>query len=84
MQDAGLNKFTFKVAVGANKPLIKDAIETKFKVKVLKVYVSLVKGRTVRRGIRREEFVKSMWKKAIVSLPKDQKIALFDTGGQNK
>lgn len=82
MQDAGLGKFTFKVALAANKPLIKDAIETKFKVKVLKVYVSLVKGRTDRKGIRRQEFVKSAWKKATVLLPKDQKIALFDTAGQ--
>ena len=82
MQDAGFNKFTFKVAIGANKPLIKDAIESKFKVKVLKTYVSIVKGRTDRRGIRRQEFVKSKWKKATVLLPKDQKIALFDTGGQ--
>lgn len=82
MQDAGLNKFTFKVATHANKPLIKSAIEEKFKVKVLKIFVSLVKGRTDKKGIRREEFVKSMWKKATVKLPKDQKIALFDTGGQ--
>ena len=82
MHDAGLNKFTFKVAKEANKPLIKNAIEKKFKVKVLKTYVSLVKGRTDKRGIRKQEFVKSAWKKATVSLPKDQKIALFDVAGQ--
>jgi len=84
MQDARLNKFTFKVAKEANKPLIKSAIEARFKVKVLKTYVSLVKGRTARRGVKRQEFVKSAWKKATVSLPKDQKIALFDTGGQGE
>lgn len=82
MQDAALGKFTFKVALQANKPLIKDAIERKFKVKVLQTFVSIVKGRTVRRGIRREEFVKSAWKKATVKLAKDQKIALFDVAGQ--
>ena len=82
MQDAALGKFTFKVATGANKPFIKEAIEKKFKVKVLKTFVSIVKGRTDRRGIRREEFVKSAWKKATVKLPKDQKIALFDVAGQ--
>lgn len=81
MQDAGLGKFTFKVALQADKPLIKSAIEERFKVKVLQTFVSIVKGRTDRRGIRREEFVKSAWKKATVRLPKDQKIALFDTGG---
>lgn len=82
MQDARLNKFTFKVVKSANKPAIKNAIEKKFKVKVLRVFVSIVKGRTDRKGIKREEFVKSPWKKAIVKLPKDQKIAMFDTGGQ--
>jgi len=82
MQDASLGKFTFKVALTANKPLIKEAIEKKFKVKVLKTYVSIVKGRTDKKGIRRQEFVKSAWKKATVVLPKDQKIALFDTGGK--
>ena len=82
MRDASLGKFTFKVADQANKTLIKRAIEEKFKVKVLKTLVSLVKGRTDKKGIRREEFVKSAWKKATVKLPKDQKIALFDVGGQ--
>lgn len=82
MQDASLGKFTFKVAVSANKHLIKSVIENQFKVKVLKIYTSLVKGKTDRKGVRREEFVKSTFKKAIVRLPKDQKIALFDTAGQ--
>ena len=82
MRDAALGKFTFKVAMSANKPFIKEAIEKEFKVKVLKIYVSIVKGKTDRKGIRREEFVKSSFKKAIVKLPKDQKIALFDTAGQ--
>src|SRR3989344_974702 len=82
MQDAALSKFTFKVALQANKPLIKQAIEKKFKVKVLQTFVSIVKGRTDRKGVRRQEFVKSAWKKATVKLEKDQKIALFDVGGQ--
>ena len=82
MQDAALGRFTFKVATAANKPLIKEAIEKMFKVKVLKTYVSIVKGKTDRSGVRREEFVKTAWKKATVLLPKDQKIGLFDTAGQ--
>ena len=82
MRDAALGRFTFKVAKEANKPLIRQAIEKKFKVKVLQTFVSIVKGRTDRRGIKREEFVKSAWKKATVKLSKDQKIALFDVAGQ--
>lgn len=82
MKDAGRGRYTFKVASQANKPFIKQAIEEKFKVKVLKTFVSLVKGRTDRRGVKREEFIKTSWKKATVQLAKDQKIALFDVGGQ--
>ena len=84
MRDAGLGRFTFKVAVSVNKPLIKEAIEKNFKVKVLKTFVSLVKGKTGRVGARRTEIVKTPWKKATVVLPKDQKISLFDTGGQSE
>ncbi|MDO8583448.1 MAG: 50S ribosomal protein L23 [bacterium] len=84
MQDAALGKFTFKVALQANKPLIKSAIQDKFKVKVLKIRVGIVKGKTDRRGVRREEFVKTAWKKATVKLAKDQKIALFDVAGQEE
>jgi large subunit ribosomal protein L23 len=84
MKDASLGRYTFKVATAANKPFIKQAIEEKFKVKVLKVFVSLVKGKTDRRGVKREEFVRSAWKKATVQLGKDQKIGLFDVGGAEK
>jgi ribosomal protein L23 len=44
--------------------------------------ISLVKGKTDRRGAKREEYVKTAWKKATVQLAKDQKIGLFDIGGQ--
>lgn len=82
MKDASVGRYTFKVATATNKPLIKQAIADKFKVKVLKIMVSLVKGKTDRRGVKREEFVKTAWKKATVQLAKDQKIGLFDVGGQ--
>lgn len=82
MKDAAVGKYTFKVATGINKPFIKQAIEEKFKVKVVKIFSSIVKGKTDRRGIKREEFVKTAWKKATVQLAKDQKIGLFDVGGQ--
>jgi large subunit ribosomal protein L23 len=84
MKDASIGRYTFKVATSANKFSIKEAIEKKFKVKVLKTFVSLVKGKTGRKGARREEFVKTAWKKATVQLAKDQKIALFDVGGQEE
>jgi large subunit ribosomal protein L23 len=82
MRDATVGRYTFKVATAANKPFIKQAIEDRFKVKVLKIMVSIVKGKTDRRGVKREEFVKTPFKKATVQLAKDQKIGLFDIGGQ--
>jgi len=82
MKDAALGRYTFKVATATNKPFIKEAIEAKFKVKILKIMTSLVKGKTDRRGVKREEFVRSAWKKATVQLAKGQTIGLFDVGGQ--
>ena len=84
MRDAAIGRYTFKVATAVNKPFIKQAIEEKFKVKILKIMVSMVKGKTDRRGAKREEFVKTPWKKATVQLAKDQKIGLFDIGGQGE
>ena len=82
MRDAAIGRYTFKVATGINKPFIRQAIEEKFKVKVVKIFSSIIKGKTGKRGIKREEFVKTAWKKATVQLAKDQKIGLFDIGGQ--
>ena len=84
MKDAAIGRYTFKVALDTNKPLIKQAIQDKFKVKILKIMVSIVKGKTDRRGVKREEFVRTAWKKATVQLAKDQKIGLFDIGGQEE
>ena len=54
------------------------------KKQILKIMVSIVKGKTDKRGVKREEFVKIAWKKATVQLAKDQKIGLFDVGGQGE
>lgn len=65
------NKYTFKVAIEANKVQIRQAVEKLFKVKVLDVRTMTVHGKvkTVRRrnappttGAARP------WKKAIVTL----------------
>ncbi len=80
MKDVKIGKFTFKVSKNADKRLIKNAIEKMFKVDVLKTYVSVVKGKRAKVGIRRLEILVSPWKKAIVKLAKDQKIGLFEQG----
>ena len=82
MRDASNGKFTFRVARQADKKMIKKAIEDKFKVNVLQTSTSIVKGKKSKSGTRRIEVLKSPWKKAIATLEKGQKIALFDVGGK--
>ncbi len=67
--------YVFAVDYGADKPTIKRAVETLFKVKVSAVRTAIVPGRKKRAGFRT---VKGpSWKKAIVTLS-EGKIELFE------
>jgi large subunit ribosomal protein L23 len=70
------NKYAFEIAEGANKPMIKQAVETAFKVKVTGVNVITVKGKE--RRIGRRLVMTSPWKKAIVTLRPGDKIEFFE------
>jgi len=70
------DKYVFKVANGATKHQIKEAVEKAFKVKVTKVNVIIVHGKTKRMG--RREVTGPSWKKAIVGLEPGHKITLFE------
>ena len=50
MDDAQNKKYTFKVAVDANKTQVKLAVEEIFGVEVAKVNIMNVKGKTKRMG----------------------------------
>ena len=67
-----LKQVVFKVDLSANKREIKQAVEELFKVEVLKVTTSIVKGKTKRNrfGI----YKKSNYKKAFVSISEDSEI----------
>ena len=67
-----LKQVVFKVDLSSNKREIKKAVEELFKVKVLKVTTSVIKGKTKRNrfGI----YKKSNYKKAFVSLSEDSDI----------
>ena len=82
IQDASAGKFTFAVDKSMNKRAIRQIIEDKFKVHVVSVATSVVKGRQTRVGKRRTEITQSAWKKASAKLAKGEKIELFDVGGQ--
>jgi large subunit ribosomal protein L23 len=70
------NKVTFEVNPGANKSEIKKAIETLFKVKVLKVNTVTLPGKVRRFGANQTQ--QSDRKKAIATLKAGDKIELFE------
>ena len=67
-----LKQVVFKVDLSANKREIKQAVEQLFKVEVIKVTTSVVKGKTKRN--RFGVYKKSDYKKAFVSISKDSDI----------
>ena len=79
--------YAFKVNVNANKIEIKNAVENKFDVKVMKVrtmnFFGKSKHMTVKSGGRaiRTSGKKSNWKKAIVSLMDGESIDFYSSYG---
>ena len=77
IQSDELNQYVFEVAPDANKVQIKEAIEVIFDVDVVKVNTMVMPAKRGRRG--RNWYVRSrQWKKAVVTLPEDQTIELFN------
>jgi len=70
------DKYAFEVAGKASKPQIKEAVEKAFKVKVSKINVITVPGKTRRFG--RRQVTNSPWKKAVVTLAPGHKITFFE------
>ncbi|MCI4664159.1 MAG: 50S ribosomal protein L23 [Neomegalonema sp.] len=60
------NAVMFEVAIDATKPLIKEAVETLFNVKVKKINTTVVKGKT--KMFRGRKGRRSDMKKAVVTL----------------
>lgn len=66
------SQVVFKVAVGATKPEIKEAVERLFNVKVVAVNTLIRKGKTKRfKGVKGQQ---SDFKKAVVTLEEGQAI----------
>ncbi len=82
MADALVGQFTFVVHPHATKTQIRHAVEEIFKVNVVRVNTTNVRGKTrrfARRGVRTRG-KQSDFKKAVVTLKSGQKIEL---GGVN-
>jgi large subunit ribosomal protein L23 len=76
IQRAQANQYAFEVDADANKIEIKNAVERIFKVKVTDVRTQVMHGKVKRLG--RSAGRRPDWKRAIVTLAKDQTIEMFD------
>ena len=77
MDQSADKKYTFQVALGANKIEIKKAVEEIFGVKVEKITTARVLGKVKRMGATSGK--RADWKKAVVKLTADSKtIEFFD------
>ncbi len=72
MRGTALGKYTFEVDGGSTKPVIRDAVQRLFRVKVTKVNVITIPGRERRRG--QHYFREPAFRKAIVTLAAGDKI----------
>ena len=79
-----LNQYVFRVSVSANKIQIKNELEQRFKISIIKVTTMNFNGKskntTIRSGghVLRSSGKRSSWKKAIVTLKDGDKINLVD------
>ena len=71
------NQVTFEVHPDANKVEIRKAVESLFKVKVLKVRTANIEGKKKRLG--KFQGKRSDWKKAVVTLKAGNKIEFFES-----
>jgi large subunit ribosomal protein L23 len=78
MDEAAKRKYTFKVAVDANKTEVKHALEEIFGIEIEKVNIMNVRGKLKRMG--RNVGRRAASKKAIVKLtPKSKEIEFFQS-----
>ena len=86
MLGEALNKYVFQVEKQCNKLEIKEAIEEKFQVKIIKVATMNLKGKNKNMTIKSNGHIlrtkgnQSSWKKAIVTLEEGSSIDML--GGE--
>ena len=73
---AGESKYAVEIDRRANKPQVKNAVETAFNVSVIKVNTMNVHGKRRRVGARTAKAPD--WKKAIVTLAAGDTIQIFE------
>jgi len=73
--NVGQKKVVFKVHPAVNKPLVKEAVEKIFEVKVSSVKILIRKGKN--RVVRKHKVKGSLEKRAIVTLKEGYKLDVF-------
>ncbi len=74
-----LHQYVFEVANDATRTVVKDAVEQIFDVTVLRVNIINVPAKRTRRARSRRLVVRNAgYKKAIVTLSPDDRIAIFE------
>jgi large subunit ribosomal protein L23 len=74
-----LHQYVFEVSRDATRVMVKDAIETLFEVKVLKVNIVNMPAKRSRRARSRRVAVRqSGYKKAIVTISPEDRIPFFE------
>lgn len=72
------NKLVLKVHPHANKPMVVEALEKLFNVKVEKINIVVRKGKN--RQVQRRTVTGALTKKAIITLAEGYSLDLFDQG----
>jgi large subunit ribosomal protein L23 len=73
-----LHQYVFEVSDDANRTLVKDAIETIFKVKVVRVNIINVPAKRGMKRNRRVDVKNPGYKKAVVTLNSEDRIPIFE------
>jgi len=73
-----MHQYVFEVTDDASRTLVKDAVETIFKVKVVRVNIINVPAKRGMKRSRRVDVKNPGYKKAIVTLNSEDRIPIFE------
>ena len=74
-----LHQYVFEVSQDATRTQVKDAVETLFNVKVLRVNVIIVAAKQGRRSrSRRMVITRPVFKKAIITLAPEDTLSMYE------
>ncbi|MBN1538016.1 MAG: 50S ribosomal protein L23 [Anaerolineales bacterium] len=77
--NSDLHQYVFEVTNDSTKGMVKDAVETIFKVNVVRVNMIVVPAKRTRRARSRQVKIRrSGYKKAVVTLAPGDTIAIFE------